>query len=82
MSTWQLQEAKARFSEVVQSAVENGPQIITRRGVNTAVIVPFAEWERAQGAKRSLLQVLQSGPQFDLQIPPRGQMRSRKPGKL
>ena len=82
MGTWQLQEAKARFSEVVQSTLEKGPQIITRRGVNTAVIVPFADWERAQGSKRSLLEVLQSGPQYDLQIPPRGQTRSRKPVKL
>ena len=46
MSTWQLQEAKARFSELIQTAQTEGPQIITRRGINTAVIVPMSEWER------------------------------------
>ena len=82
MGTWQLQQAKAHFSEVIESAVNNGPQIITKRGVKTAVVVPFAEWERAQSGRRSLLQVLQSGPQFDLQIPPRGKLKTRKPVQL
>ena len=82
MSTWQLQNAKARFSEVIQSALESGPQIITRRGVKTAVVLPFAEWERTQSHKRSLLDVLQSGPQFDLRVPTRGRLKTRKPVKF
>jgi antitoxin Phd len=82
MATWQLQEAKAHFSEVVDSAIKKGPQIITRRGVKTAVVIPFEEWERGNTPKRSLLQVLQSGPQFDLQIPPRGSWKMRKPVKF
>ncbi len=43
---WQVQEAKARFSAVLDAAEDEGPQIVTRRGVETAVIVPFAEWQR------------------------------------
>ncbi len=82
MGTWQLQHAKAHLSEVIESAVNEGPQIITKRGVKTAVVVPFAEWERAQSSRRSLLQVLQSGPQFDLQIPPRGKLKTRRPVRL
>ena len=43
MSTWQLQQAKARFSELVDTAERKGPQLITRRSVDTAVLVPIAE---------------------------------------
>jgi antitoxin Phd len=83
MGTWQLQEAKARLSEVIETAKKDGPQIITQRGVKSAVIVPFDEWENAQKAKgKTLLEILQSGPQFDLQIPPRGQWKMRKPVKF
>jgi prevent-host-death family protein len=83
MKTWQLQDAKARFSEVVESAIQEGPQLITRRGVEAAVVVPIEQWRRMQKKrKRTLLEVLQSGPQFDLQIPPRGQWKMRKPVKF
>lgn len=83
MATWQLQEAKAKLSEVIDSAESNGPQVITRRGVEAAVVVPIEQWRRMQKKrKRTLLEVLQSGPQFDLQIPPRGQWKMRKPVKF
>jgi len=45
MATWQLQEAKAKLSEVIDTAKKRGPQIITQRGVKTAVVMPFDEWE-------------------------------------
>jgi antitoxin Phd len=83
MGTWQLQEAKARLSEVIETAKKDGPQIITQRGVKSVVVLPFDEWERSQQPKgKTLLEILQSGPQFDLQIPPRGRWKMRKPVKL
>lgn len=83
MATWQLQEAKAKLSEVLDSAESSGPQVITRRGVEAAVVVPIEQWRKMQKKrKRTLLEVLQSGPQFDLQIPPRGQWKMRKPVKF
>ena len=83
MATWQLQEAKAKFSEVIDAAAKKGPQIITRRGIKTAVIVPFDEWERGQAtAKPTLLEILRSGPQGELPIPPRGSWKMRKPVKF
>lgn len=83
MATWAVQDAKARFSEVIDAAAKKGPQIITRRGVKTAVIVPFDEWERGQAAaKPSLLEILRSGPQGELSIPPRGNWKMRKPVKF
>jgi antitoxin Phd len=43
---WQLQEAKSKFSEVVDRALAQGAQIITRRGRKAVVVLPFAEYER------------------------------------
>jgi prevent-host-death family protein len=49
---WQVYDAKARFSELLDATLREGPQIVTRRGVETAVLVPIDEWrhlkERAQ----------------------------------
>jgi prevent-host-death family protein len=83
MASWPLQDAKAKLSEVIATAREHGPQVITQRGVKTAVVVPFEEWERAvQPQKRTLLEILQSGPQGDLPIPPRSSWKMRKPVKF
>ncbi len=43
---WQLQEAKNRFSEVVEEALKDGPQVITRRGVETAVVLSFTDYRK------------------------------------
>ena len=83
MATWQLQEAKARLSEVIDTAQKKGPQIITQRGVKTAVIHSFEEWEQSQQLKKpTLLEILQSGPQGDLPIPHRSSWKMRKPVKF
>lgn len=77
---WQLQEAKARFSEFLEAAIKKGPQIVTRRGVETAVLVPIDEWKRLQkNAKTTMLDVLTGpGPQWDDDfIPPRGRLKRR-----
>jgi prevent-host-death family protein len=77
MATWAVQDAKARFSEVLDLAERKGPQIITRRGVEVAVICPIEEWKRihrptpAESPKRVLtneefLQLLRSGPDFEV----------------
>ena len=43
MTKWQLQDAKARFSELIDDTLEKGPQIVTRRGIDTAVVVSVEE---------------------------------------
>jgi antitoxin Phd len=58
MPSWQLQDAKARFSEFLDAALEKGPQIVTRRGVETAVLVPIEDWRRLQRAARPGLKEL------------------------
>lgn len=50
MSSWQVQDAKARFSEFLDTTLEKGPQIVTRRGIETAVLVPMEEWKRLQNS--------------------------------
>ena len=52
MSTWQVQDAKARFSELLDAALEKGPQIVTRRGAEAAVLVPIEQWRRLQSHVR------------------------------
>ena len=80
MSSWQLQDAKARFSEFLDAALENGPQVVTRRGVETAVLVPIEEWRRMQASRRpNIKELLLSGPRFDNLIPPRRKWKRRAP---
>ena len=49
---WPVQDAKARFSELLETSLREGPQVVTRRGVETAVLVPVEEWHRLQEAAR------------------------------
>ncbi len=79
MATWQVQDAKARFSEFLDASLNEGPQIVTRRGVEAAVLVPIEEWRRLQAANRPTLKELllsDAGPR-DLVFPERGQLASR-----
>jgi len=45
MDKWSLQDAKARFSEVIDRALADGPQVVTRRGEDTVVIVAFKDFK-------------------------------------
>ena len=45
-NVWQLQEAKNKFSEVVEQAVNHGPQVITRRGVEAVIVLAYAEYRK------------------------------------
>ena len=67
---WQLQDAKARFSEVVQRAIEEGPQTVTRRGRPAVVIVSAAEFDRLRPPRRDLKTLLAACP-ADFEVPRR-----------
>ena len=58
MGSWQVQDAKAKFSEFLQASLKEGPQIVTRRGVETAVLLPIHEWRRLNEASRPSLKKL------------------------
>lgn len=84
MASWQVQDAKARFSEFLDTTLKKGPQVVTRRGVETAVLVPIEEWHRLQKAARPNLKelLLGSGPRFEDLAPERGRLRRRSPVDL
>ena len=46
--TWQVQDAKARFSALLDAAVKDGPQIVTRWGIEAAVLVPIDQWRQLE----------------------------------
>jgi prevent-host-death family protein len=68
---WQLQTAKAKFSELVQKAIDKGPQTVTRRGKPAVVVLSAQEYERLRQRKPTLKEVLMSGPEGDFEVPPR-----------
>lgn len=79
MTHWPVQDAKARFSEFLEASLRNGPQVVTRRGVEAAVLIPIAEWKRLQKASRPGLKQLLLAPhaRFDLPLPRRHNARRR-----
>ncbi len=66
--TWKLQDAKNRFSEVVQKALKAGPQIVTLRGRETAVILSVEEYHRLVRPKIGLVEFLRSSPLADVEL--------------
>jgi antitoxin Phd len=80
MQTWPVQDAKARFSEFLDACMSEGPQMVTKRGAEAAVLVPVDVWRRLQSAARpSLKQLLLSDVgRTDLVIPVRGNAQRRR----
>ena len=61
--TWPLQDAKNRFSELIENAITKGPQRVTRRGEPVAVVIAEKEYEKLVGRKsKSLLEFFRSSP--------------------
>jgi antitoxin Phd len=81
MHKWQLQDAKARFSQRIDETLEHGPQVVTRRGIDTAVVVSVEEWRRSNDQNRPTGKdvLLGDGPRFKFPLPKRGTGRWRKP---
>jgi prevent-host-death family protein len=80
VSTWPVQDGKARFSEVLERCLAEGPQIVTRRGAEAAVLVPVDEWRRLQAAARPSLTrlLLTDVARAAMAAPRRGAARRRK----
>lgn len=79
--TWRVQDAKARFSELLDASVKHGPQMVTKHGAETAVVISVAEWRRLQAAARPSLKswLLSDKARGDLNIPSRSDMSFRPP---
>jgi antitoxin Phd len=76
-----VEDAKARFGELLDACLKDGPQVVTRRGVEDAVLVPIEEWRRLQRQLQPTLKelLLGEGPRFDVLVPPRRSWRRRPP---
>ncbi|HSX93572.1 MAG TPA: type II toxin-antitoxin system Phd/YefM family antitoxin [Hydrogenophaga sp.] len=79
MHTWPVQDAKARFSEFLEACLVEGPQMVTKRGAEAAVLVPVEQWRRLQAAAQpSLKQLLLSDQARTRTLTPvRGSARRR-----
>jgi len=64
--TWQVQTAKQRFSELVERAVDEGPQIVTKHGRETVVVLEIGEYRRLLGVPMDFKEFLMSAPDFSM----------------
>ena len=62
---WQLQAAKQHFSELVERARREGPQVVTKHGKEAVVVVSAEDYRQLRGGGPSLLDFIRSGPDFD-----------------
>lgn len=79
MQTWAIQDAKARFSEFLEACMADGPQLVTKRGSEAAVLVPIEQWRRMQAAARPSLKalLLAVAARGELPVPARGSAQRR-----
>jgi antitoxin Phd len=84
MKNWPVQDAKARFSEFLQASLTDGPQLVTLRGSEAAVLVGMAEWRRLNARARPGFKtlLLSNEARADFTLPKRGKLRRRKPQEL
>ena len=84
MQSWPVQDAKARFSEFLERCLAEGPQMVTRRGAEAAVLVPATEWRRLQAAARPSLKelLLSNQARAEVLVSMRGRARRRTPAAL
>lgn len=84
MKSWPVQDAKARFSELLETCLREGPQVVTKRGTETAILVPADEWRRLRNSARPTLKelLLAESPRGELPLRLRGQLKRRIPAEL
>ena len=76
---WRVQDAKARFSELLATSLAEGPQVVTKRGVEAAVLVPIDQWRRLERIAGPDLKelLLAPGARTEALTPPREKHRHR-----
>ncbi len=65
---WQLQEAKNKFSQVVDEALFKGPQVVTRRGEEVVVIISTEEYDRLKKSQSSLTEFFRQSPLVGVEL--------------
>jgi prevent-host-death family protein len=84
MKSWPVQDAKARFSKLLETCLRDGPQLVTKRGVEAAVLVPAEDWHRLQRSAKPTLKelLLADDGRGELLAPKRGGLHRREPRVL
>lgn len=79
-----MQEARARFRELLEASLTEGPQIVTRRGVESVVLMSIDQWRQLEGAARPKLKdlLLAESPRAEIPLPSRRRWRRRAPAAL
>ncbi len=65
MKEWQLQEAKAKFSEVVDRALKGERQVVTKRGEKAVVVMAYEDYERLENKDQTLWDIFKTAPRMD-----------------
>ena len=83
MHTWPVQDAKARFSELLSACLNDGPQLVSKRGADAAVLVSITQWRRLQQSAQPSLKDLLLAPdaRSHIPIPARGKAKRRAAGE-
>ena len=78
---WPVQDAKSKFSELLDTALAEGPQVVTKRGVEAAVLLPIEQWRRLERMTRPDLKELLLATEARIEdlTPPRAKRRHRAP---
>jgi antitoxin Phd len=63
---WQLQTAKQKFSELIERALSDGPQVVTRRGREVAVVLAIEDYRRLREGEPDFKRFLRAAPDFDV----------------
>ena len=80
MQTWPVQDAQARFSEFLETCLTEGPQMVTKRGAEAAVLVPVEQWRGLQAATKPSLKelLLADDARAEIPVPSRRNTRRRR----
>lgn len=68
MQTWQMQEAKAKFSELIKNVVNKEPQLISVRGKPTVVVISFDKYKNLTSHKMNFVELMRNSPLVGVEI--------------
>lgn len=65
---WQLQEAKSKFSQLVEAAIQNKPQFVTKHGNNAVVVLSFEDYKKITKPQTDLVTFLRNSPLAEINL--------------
>jgi prevent-host-death family protein len=65
---WQLQEAKSKFSQLVEAAIRNKPQFVTKHGDNAVVVLSFEDYKKMIKPQTDIVTFLRNSPLTEVDL--------------